>query len=200
LVEADAFIGDRNGRNAVGVVYGDAGPAGMRVLPHVGERFVGGAAHIRLPAGQHTTLTLPIPPTPAQLRKTPAAAVTAVDELLDHHTHAQIAGILNARGLTSGEGRPFHRLIIRNIRDEYGLRSREQRLRDAGMLTLTEMAGRLGVPAKTVKIWHHAGLITGHPCNDKGQCLYPPPGENPPTRAQGRKLSERRPAAPAHDA
>jgi len=30
------------------------------------------------------------------------------------HTHAQIAGILNTRGLTSGEGRPFHRLIIRN--------------------------------------------------------------------------------------
>jgi DNA invertase Pin-like site-specific DNA recombinase len=159
-------------------------------------------AHIRLPAGQHHTLTLPIPPTAAQLRKTPAAAVTAIDELLDHHTHAQIAGILNDRGLTSGEGRPFHRLIIRNIRDEYGLRSREQRLRDAGMLTLTEMAGRLGVPAKTVKIWHHAGLITGHPYNDKGQCLYPPPGPNPPTRAQGRKLSERRPdrhTAPADD-
>jgi DNA invertase Pin-like site-specific DNA recombinase len=157
-------------------------------------------AHIRLPAGQHTTLTLPIPPTAAQLRKTPAAAVTAIDELLDHHTHAQIAAILNNRGLTSGEGRPFHRLIIRNIRDEYRLRSREQRLRDAGMLTLTQMAARLGVPAKTVKIWHHAGLITGHPYNDKGQCLYPPPGPNPPTRAQGRKLSERRPARPANDA
>jgi DNA invertase Pin-like site-specific DNA recombinase len=159
-------------------------------------------AHIRLPAGQHHTLTLPIPPTAAQLRKTPAAAVTAIDELLDHHTHAQIAGILNNRGLTSGEGRPFHRLIIRNIRDEYGLRSREQRLRDAGMLTLAEMASRLGMPAKTVKIWYHAGLITGHPYNDKGQCLYPPPGPNPPTRAQGRKLSERRPArhtAPADD-
>jgi hypothetical protein len=55
----------------------------------------------------------------------------------------------------------------------------------------------MAVPAKTVKIWHHAGLITGHPYNDKGQCLCPPPGENPPTRAQGRKLSERRPAAPA---
>ena len=151
-------------------------------------------AHVRLPAGQHHTLTLPIPPNAAQLRKTPAAVVTAVDELLDHHTHAQIAGILNDRGLTSGEGRPFHRLIIRNIRDDYGLRSREQRLRDAGMLTLTQMAGRLGVPAKTVKIWHHAGLITGHPYNDKGECLYPPPGPNPPTRAQGRKLSERRPA------
>ena len=146
---------------------------------------------------------MPVPPTAAQMRKTPAAAVTAIDELLDHHTHAQIAGILNDRGLTSGEGRPFHRLIVRNIRDDYGLRSREQRLRDAGMLTLAEIAACSACSTRTVKIWHHAGLITGHPYNDKGQCLYPPPGENPPARAQGRKLSERRPArhtAPADDA
>ena len=134
---------------------------------------------------------MPVPPTAAQIRKTPAEAVTAIDELLDHHTHTEIAGILNTRGLTSGEGRPFHRLIVRNIRDEYGLRSREQRLRDAGMLTLAEIADRLGVYTGTVKTWYHAGLITGHPFNDKGECLYPPPSENPPARAQGRKLSER---------
>ena len=42
------------------------------------------------------------------------------------------------------------------------------------MLTLTQIAGCLGVPTKTVEIWHHAGLITGHPSNDKGKCLYPP--------------------------
>jgi DNA invertase Pin-like site-specific DNA recombinase len=148
-------------------------------------------AHIRLPAGQHHTLTTPVPPSAAQMRTTPAAAVAAVDELLDHHTHAEIADILNARGLTSGEGRPFHKIIVANIRDDYHLRSREQRLRDAGMLTLTEIAALLGVSTGTVKIWYHAGLITGHPFNDKGQCLYPPPGPNPPTRAQGRKLSER---------
>jgi DNA invertase Pin-like site-specific DNA recombinase len=160
-------------------------------------------AHVRLPGGQHHTLTTPVPPTAAQMRKTPAEAVAAIDELLGHHTHTQIAGILNDRGLTSGEGRPFHRLTVRNIRDEYGLRSREQRLRDAGMLTLAETATLLGVSTGTVKAWHHAGLITGHPFNDKGQCLYPPPGPNPPARTQGRKLSKRRPAvlpAPADDA
>ena len=77
-------------------------------------------AHVRLPGGQHHTLTMPVPPTAAQMRKTPQAAIAAIDQLLDHHTHAQIAGILNDRGLTSGEGRPFHPLIIRNIRDDYG--------------------------------------------------------------------------------
>ncbi len=82
-------------------------------------------------------------------------------------------------GLTSGEGRPFHRLIIRNIRDHYQLRSREQRLHDAGNLTLTEIASRLSVSTGTIKTWHHAGLLTGHPYNDKGQCLYPRPAPTP---------------------
>jgi hypothetical protein len=127
-----------------------------------------------------------------ELRQTSPQVVTAVDELLDHHTHAQIADILNTRGMVSGEGRPFHRLMIMRIRAHYQLRNREQRLRAAGMLTLAEIAALLGVSTATVKAWHHAGLITGHPFNDKGQCLYPPPGENPPARAQGRKLSKRR--------
>jgi DNA invertase Pin-like site-specific DNA recombinase len=159
-------------------------------------------AHVRLPGGQHHTLTTPVPPTAAQMRKTPAAAAAAIDELLGTHTHAEIAGILNDRGLTSGEDRPFHRLMVRNIRDDYGLKSREQRLRDAGLLTLAQTAALLGVSTGTVKAWHHAGLITGHPYNDKGQCLYPPPGPNPPTRTQGRKLSKRAlpPAAPADSA
>jgi hypothetical protein len=157
-------------------------------------------AHLRLAGGQTCTLTLPAPRPGWAIRQTPPQVITAIDELLDHHTHAGIAAILNDRGLTSGEGRPFHPLIIRNIRGHYQLRSREQRLRDAGMLTLAEIAGRLGVSAGTIKIWHHAGLLTGHPCNDKGQCLYPPPGDNPPARSQGRKLSQRRHHAPADDA
>jgi hypothetical protein len=90
----------------------------------------------RLTGGQHQALTVPLPKPAWLLRKTPPHVVAAVDKLLDSHTHAEIADILNARGLTSGEGRPFHKLTIRNIRDHYRLRGREQRLRDAGMLTL----------------------------------------------------------------
>jgi DNA invertase Pin-like site-specific DNA recombinase len=154
-------------------------------------------AHIRLAGGQDHTLHLPMPQSAWELRQTSPQVVAAVDELPDHHTHAQIADILNTRGMVSGEGRPFHRLMIMRIRDHYQLRNREQRLRDAGMLTLAEIAALLGVSTGTVKAWHHAGLITGHPFNDKGQCLYPPPGENPPARAQGRKLSKRRSLCPA---
>jgi hypothetical protein len=135
-------------------------------------------AHIRLAGGQTCTLALPAPRPGWALRQTPPQVIAAIDELLDHHTHAEIAAILNDRGLTSGEGRPFHPLIIRNIRDDYHLRSREQRLRDAGNLTLAEIAAQLGVSTGTIKIWHHAGLL-GHPYNDKGQCLYPRPAPTP---------------------
>ena len=124
------------------------------------------------------------------------STIAEIDKLLDHHTCAETAAILRSRGLANGEGRPFTATMIQRVIRTYQLRTRRQRLLDAGMLTLTEMAALLDVSTGTVKIWHHAGLITGHPYNDKGQCLYPPPGPNPPARAQGRKLSQRRPPHP----
>ena len=156
--------------------------------------------HVRLAGGQTCTLALPAPRPGWALRQTPPQVIAAIDELLDHHTHAEIAAILNDRGLTSGEGRPFHPLIIRNIRDDYQLRSREQRLRDAGMLTLAEIAAQLGVSTGTIKTWHHAGLLTGHPYNDKGQCLYPRPAPTPQPAHKDANFSRRRPAAPTDDA
>jgi hypothetical protein len=39
-------------------------------------------------------------------------------------------------------GPSLHRLTVRNIHEEYNLRSREQRLRDVAMLTLSETARR----------------------------------------------------------
>jgi DNA invertase Pin-like site-specific DNA recombinase len=152
-------------------------------------------AHVRLAGGQDHTLVLPMPKTAWELRQTPPGTVAVIDRLLDHHTHAEIAGILNDSGLTSGEGRPFHALIVRNIRDHYQLRSREQRLRDAGLLTLPEMAAALSVSTSTVKAWRDAGLVSGQRYNDKGQMLYHPPGPNPPTPHHGHPaLTKRRPA------
>jgi DNA invertase Pin-like site-specific DNA recombinase len=151
--------------------------------------------HIRLKGGQHHTLTLPLPQAAWQPRKTPPQIIAAVDDLLHQHTHAEIADILNNRGLTSGEGRPFHKLIVARIVRNYQLPSREQRLRDAGLLTLAEMATTLGVSTGTVKAWRDAGLVTGQRYNDHGQMLYHPPGSNPPTRHQGHPaLTKRRPA------
>jgi DNA invertase Pin-like site-specific DNA recombinase len=148
-------------------------------------------AHVRLPGGQDHTLELPIPKAAWELRKTPPRTVTEIDRLLDHHTHAEIAVILNDHAFTSGDGRPFHALMVRNVRDEYGLRSREQRLRDQGLIPLAEMAALLHVSTSTIKAWHHAGLVSGHRYNDKNEVLYDPPGPNPPTPHQGLRYSSR---------
>ncbi len=110
-------------------------------------------AHARLAGGQHHTLTLPIPKRAWELRQTPPAVVAEIDRLLDHYTCAQIAEILNDRRLTSGERRPFRPVTIQRIARDYHLRSRHDRLRDAGLLTLTEMATALDVAKVTVKAW-----------------------------------------------
>ena len=80
-------------------------------------------------------LHLSTPKSAWQLRKSAPAVVAEVDELLEEHTEAEIAQLLNRKGLTSGTGKRFHRLILRRIRSVYGLKSRYKRLRSRGLLT-----------------------------------------------------------------
>jgi DNA invertase Pin-like site-specific DNA recombinase len=152
-------------------------------------------AHIRFPGGQDTTLTMPVPQSAPDQRRTPAEIVAAIDELLNEHPVGEIANILNQRGTTSGTDQPFQPNIVTHIIQTYRLRSRYQRLRAAGLLTLAETADQLGVSTQTVKTWCHAGIVSGLRYNDKGQFLYHPPNpDNPPTPRQGQRLTNRPPA------
>jgi hypothetical protein len=60
------------------------------------------------------------------------------------------------------------------------------------MLRLDEMADLLGVSTRSVKIWRDRDLLRAHAYNDRKECLYEHPGDNPPVKQQGRKLSKRR--------
>jgi hypothetical protein len=151
-------------------------------------------AHARLAGGQHRTLTLPVPEPAWKIRQTKATTIAEIDNLLDHHTCAEIAAILHARGLANGEGRPFTPTMVQRVIRTYQLRSRRQRLLDAGLIPLSQMAQLLGVSTGTVKIWYHAGIVSGQRYNDKDQVLYNPPGPNPPARHQGRRHDTVRPA------
>ncbi len=151
-------------------------------------------AHVRLAGGQHHALTLPVPKRAWEIRQTPAATIAAIDRLLDQHTCAEIAGILRRRGLANGEGRPFTATMVQRVIRTYQLRSRRQRLLATGLIPLTQMAQLLGVSTSTVKIWYHAGIVSGQRYNDKGEVLYNPPGPNPPAPHQGRRHSTQRPA------
>ena len=88
-------------------------------------------AHVRLAGGQHRTLTLPVPEPAWKLRQTPAGTIAEIDQLLDRHTCAEIAGILRQRGLPNGQGRPLTPIMVQRVIRTYQLRSRRQRLADA---------------------------------------------------------------------
>ena len=149
----------------------------------VGIRFRGGATQ---------SLTLPLPRQAWQLRQTSPAVVAQIDALRDHHTDARIAAILNERGHVSGTGQPFHARIVYGLALSYSLKSRYDRLREAGLMTVHEIAALLGVTAQTASTWRRHGLLRAHAYNDKSEFLYEHPGDQLPVKTQGRKLSKRR--------
>jgi DNA invertase Pin-like site-specific DNA recombinase len=151
-------------------------------------------AHVRFRGGSTRTLTLPIPLRVWEEKKTSPEVMAEVDKLLDSHTPGVIAVILNKDGRRSGNGRPFtRRMVFDLVKDNDCLKSRYQRLREKGYLTQKEMAERLDVIPQTVRTWARQGLLRAHPYTDRKQCLYEPPGKNPPTKKRGHpKLAERR--------
>ena len=148
--------------------------------------------HIRFRGGATRSLALPLPKRAWELRQTPPETLRLIDELLEHHGAAEIARILNARGLRSAGGHRFTRATVIHIRVAHGFKTNTERLRASGMLTLAEMARALRVTPITVKIWRDAGLLRAVRVNDKGECLFPPIRGRLPRKRQGTKLSSRR--------
>ncbi len=148
--------------------------------------------HLRFKGGAHRTVQLPLPLRSWEQRQTSSEAVAEVDRLLDHHTYPEIAAMLKQQGMQSGEGKPFTARIVARIQRSYQLTPRYDRLRKVGMLTVEEMAKVLEINPQRVKIWNRHGLIRGHAYNGKNDCLYEHPGDNPPRKAMGVKLSKRR--------
>jgi DNA invertase Pin-like site-specific DNA recombinase len=144
--------------------------------------------HVRFKGGQIITFDVPNPRSSAQQVKTAPAIVQLVDQLLDHHTYAEIADQLNVGGFHPGgsvrPGRlaaPFTSLRVAYLVHRYGLRSRYDRLRDRGLLTKQEVARRLGIHEGTVVRWREHGLIRAHAYNGHAW-LYEDPGPSTPAK------------------
>lgn len=145
-------------------------------------------AHVRFKGGTTRTITLPPPPPINELRKNPAHLVAEVDRLLDDYTHGQIAAILTHKGKRTVDGQPLHRLNIRHIQEAYGLLPRYDRLRNRGMLTMSELAEQLGVARDTVKNWNQAGFLRSHLYSDRNDCLFEPTGDEAPVKGKHKGL------------
>jgi hypothetical protein len=93
----------------------------------------------------------------------------------------------------------FTAKIVLELRRGNGLPSHFERLRARGLLTIPEVAERLGVSKSTIKAWHRAGLLVSQ-ANDKNVPLFDPPRPGDPTASMA--LSRERPEilAPPTDA
>jgi hypothetical protein len=149
------------------------------VTLHRGKEIV---THVRFRGGATKTIRLPRPLPIGELRRHSAKLVAEVDRLIDQYTDKAIAAILNERGIRSCDNGDFHRLMIRNIRLAYGLKSRYERLRVLGYLTAEEIAGQLGMAVSTVKGWRYKGWLQAAAYNDKPQYLYAPPSDDTPVK------------------
>jgi DNA-binding transcriptional MerR regulator len=138
-------------------------------------------AHVRLPGGQHRTLTVPRPLTAWEAHTTPEATVNLISSLLGEHPFDQIAVILGERGITGGWGRPYTTASLAALCRARGIPGHAERLRAAGYLTATETAAQLGVTVPTITRWQRAGLIDGRRTDGRGTCLFPPGQPRPVT-------------------
>ena len=130
--------------------------------------------HVRFKGGATRTLSVPLPPKLADLRRTGREIVEEIDRLLEEHTDEEVCELLNAQGLRSSEGGAFYPRQLAQLRRSHQLADRRTRLRSRGLLTAQELARTLDVCADTVERWRRLGLIRAERYNDKPQYLYYP--------------------------
>jgi len=147
---------------------------------------------IRWKGGATTTLERPLPLAAYDLRRTPAAIIETIRALTTEQTDRQVADTLNGRGLRSGTGEPFHRLVIRHIRKAYGISSLAEHLRTAGWLTAPEIAIQLGVHQATAKRFAREGVLRAQRADDADQILFAPPTGPLPRGHAGKRFRDRR--------
>jgi len=112
----------------------------------------------------------------------PPALLARIQELLlDGHSNATVAERLDAEGWSSRTGAPFSGITVSNIQQRYGLETLWEHLRDAGKLTSSEMAVRLGIGLKTVSTWARTGRLRGRRCGKmiRARWMFEPIDEQP---------------------
>jgi DNA invertase Pin-like site-specific DNA recombinase len=127
---------------------------------------------IRFRGGATTTLALPRPLTAQQLRATHDDVRRQIDTLLGEYTDAQVAHILNERGLRTGAGAPFDPTAVQWVRFSTKLKSLKDRLLEAGMLTSKQVSATLGISRTTIGKRRRDGQLKARICNDHGEWLY----------------------------
>lgn len=136
--------------------------------------------NVRFRGGAAKSISIPAPTANWDEWKTSDEIVQKIDQLINDHTHGEIAARLNADSQTTGKGGVFTSRKVRHIQRGYGLKSRYLRLREAGMITQREIARKLGISKRHVGDMKRFGILPVKVCklNDGGECMYGDPSEN----------------------
>jgi excisionase family DNA binding protein len=95
---------------------------------------------------------------PGTARRSPSPAVEMVRELGPVTPTAELAGQLNAAGLTTGNGRPFDVKAVQWIRHAYSIPAPAPC--NDGEITVAEAAGRTGCSAGVIYYWIENGQLS----------------------------------------
>lgn len=132
---------------------------------------------IRFRGGATRGLQLPLPQSAWALRKTQPEVVAEIDRLLEYHTVREIAQLLNERGWHSSSGNAFSFQSVNHLKWRYRLKSRRQRLRQQGWLTVHELAALLHCGWSGINHWRKAGLLESTKFSDKADRFYHRPSQ-----------------------
>jgi hypothetical protein len=110
----DPATSDRDRKRMARLILEDVTLKRDQTLITVQVRFKGGATKV---------LSLPIPLTVGELRKTKAEIVAEIDRLLERCTDSEVAAELNKKGWRSSTNQPFSRWIIYQLRTGHKLPS-----------------------------------------------------------------------------
>ena len=127
---------------------------------------------VRFRGGVTTIRTLPRPLTPQQLRATHEDVRQHIESLLNEYTDAQVARILNERGMRTGAGDAFATESIKWVRYSAKIKSLKERLLEAGWLTVEQVSAKLGLGRTSIGKLRLQGKLQARICNDHGQWLY----------------------------
>ena len=139
--------------------------------------------------GATRSLTIPAPLPPYRTWQTPPNRRSDRSAARPAHRRRNY-GATQREGLRSGKGGCFRGTIIGSIRRGYHLKSRYNRLRAAGMLTVNGIAKARGISTITAYRWRRLGILKAHAYNDKSRYLFQPPSGPKRVPWCGKKLSD----------
>jgi hypothetical protein len=148
--------------------------------------------HIRWKGGATTSIKCPLPLSAPDQRRTAATNIETVRALATEQTDKQIAVTMNRRGLRTGTGQSFTRLLVRHVRTTYGIPSLADHLRQAGWLTVPEVATLLGVHPVTAKKFAIQGVLNAKRGDDRNAIFFEPPTGPLPRAHPGKRFRDRR--------